>query len=145
MTSFSFLPLGGFLSVSLSLSYLRENNKAQRQKQDALCLTQDYHNNTDTWRNVPASTPHGVQHMFKSLEAAALMLRMGSETIRHAISPAEHKILYETLSYLEQRDQLCMAQLHRTVVIEGPPGKFHFLSCALMWTTIGPDSCSIVV
>jgi ERCC4-type nuclease len=128
MSTFSILPLGGFISVSLSLSYLRESNKAQRKKQEALCLSRDYHNNTDTWRNVPECTPHGARHLFKSLEAAAMMLRMGSETLRRVegVSPAEHTLLYETLNRLEQRAQLCTSYLSRTVVIEGPQGLLIF-------------------
>lgn len=122
MTTFSILPLGGFISVSLSMSYIRANKKAQRQKLDALRQASDFKNGTDTWRNVPENSPHGARHMFKSLEAAALMLRMGSETLRRAMCPVEHKHFYDTLTFLEQRTQLCSSYLDKTIVIEGPQG-----------------------
>lgn len=122
MTSFSILPLGGFISVSLSISYLREQNKAQRKKQEAISLSRDYLHEADTWRNVPESSPHGSPLLFKSLDAAALMLRMGSETVRRNVTPTEHALLYETVSRLQQRTQLCRSRLQRTVVIEGPQG-----------------------
>lgn len=108
--------------MSLSLSYLRESNKAQRQKLEALRLKSDYNNRTDTWRNVPEGCPHGARHMYKSLEAAAMMLRMGSESLRRLLSSAEHKHFYETLDYLEQRTQLCSSYCDKAIVIEGPQG-----------------------
>lgn len=108
--------------MSLSMSYLRESNKAQRRKRESLCLARDYLNNTETWRNVPETKPHGAPFMFKSVEAAAMMLRMGSETIGQMLSPAEHELFFETLNLLEQRVQLISPFLSRTIVIEGPQG-----------------------
>ena len=133
MTSFSIFPLGGFLSVSLSMSYLRENKRTQRRKREQLCLSQNYQNNNDIWRSVPESTPHGAPHMYKSFEKAALVLRMASVTLSNFLTPAEHEAFYETLNDLEQRVQMCDSQLKRTVVIEGPQG-FSLHVCLYVYT-----------
>lgn len=120
MNSFPFLPLGGFISVSLSLSYLRENNKrlTNRVGED------DGEENEDTWKRVPSPGlwPHGVNHLFKSLEGAGVILRLGSKVVMQHLTRTEHDDFYGALSQLEQRVLQCRQQLSRTIVVEGCQG-----------------------
>jgi hypothetical protein len=114
---YSLLPLGGFVSVSLSLSYALRSNKAAKAAK-ARKISAAYTENPP----IANIAPHGVLNLFKSVETAGLVLRLGSEALRSQISELEHKRLYETLDLLEQRVQLQNTQLQRTVVIEGPQG-----------------------
>ena len=144
-----FLPLGGFVSVSLSVAYLRNNNikkataTAVANANTALVTGKEV-KDKDTLRTIPdnASASHGIPHLFKSLEAAALMLRLGSDTLRRSggLSHAELKRFLITVCLLEQRVQLGSSHLQRTVVIEGLQGEL--MSEALFFQSSIPSQAS---